>query len=60
MKLTEYKAQKKGRTWADIGAIFGMEPYQIYRLAQRGYEIKGRKPNRRLVKETVAAREVAE
>ena len=58
MKLTDYKKAKRGRTWADIGGIFGLQPYQIYRLAHQGYEIKGRKPKRRLVKETVHSTEI--
>lgn len=57
MKLSTYKKNKKGRTWADIGAPFGLEPYQVYRMAMRGAEIKGRKGSKRIVLETVLAEE---
>jgi hypothetical protein len=57
MLLTKYKKNKKGRTWADIGDIFGLEPYQIYRMAMRGAEIKGWKGRRAIVLTTVLAEE---
>ena len=57
MLLTKYKKNKKGRTWADIGGPFGLEPYQIYRMAMRGAEIRGRKGKREIVLTTVLAEE---
>lgn len=50
MKLLDYKLNKGGtaRTWAEVGGPFGLEAYQVFRLAKRGAKIRGPKGKKQI------------
>ena len=58
MKLSKFKAKKKGQTWQDIASKFDVPLVKAWRWAQQGADV--RKINGKLVitKTTVLAEEV--